>query len=112
MLRQSAFEDLGRAEEQAILAVNVLGVTNGIHTPSWVGHAMGETLAKGVRADLDNLDAQGSGGRFWERLDQIPTDELWETQAFLEPAAALALSPDESKVVVTGSSLDDSGDTR
>ena len=22
---------------------------------------------------------EGSGGRFWDRLDQIPTDELWET---------------------------------
>jgi starch phosphorylase len=40
---------------------------------------MSETLAKGVRADLDNLDAEGRRGRFWDRLDQIPTEELWET---------------------------------
>ena len=31
VLRQSAFETLDRADEQTILAVNVLGVTNGIH---------------------------------------------------------------------------------
>jgi NAD(P)-dependent dehydrogenase (short-subunit alcohol dehydrogenase family) len=31
ILRQSAFEALGRDEERAILHVNVLGVTNGIH---------------------------------------------------------------------------------
>jgi starch phosphorylase len=55
------------------------GITNGIHTPSWVGHAMGETLARSVRADLDNLDAEGNGGQFWEHLDQIPTEELWAT---------------------------------
>jgi glycogen phosphorylase len=56
----------------------IIGVTNGIHMPSWVGHAMGEELARGVRADLDNLDAEGTGGRFWERLDQIPIQELWD----------------------------------
>jgi starch phosphorylase len=56
----------------------IIGITNGVHMPSWVGHAMGETLARGVRADLDNLDAEGKRGRFWDRLDQIPTDELWE----------------------------------
>jgi starch phosphorylase len=57
----------------------IIGVTNGVHMPSWVGHAMGETLGRAVRADLDNLDAEGSRGTFWDRLDQIPTDELWET---------------------------------
>jgi starch phosphorylase len=57
----------------------IIGVTNGVHMPSWVGHAMGETLASGVRADLDNLDAQGSRGRFWDRLDQVSDDELWES---------------------------------
>jgi NAD(P)-dependent dehydrogenase (short-subunit alcohol dehydrogenase family) len=31
VLRQSAFEQLGRDDERAILEVNVLGVTNGIH---------------------------------------------------------------------------------
>jgi glycogen phosphorylase len=57
----------------------IIGVTNGVHMPSWVGHAMGEQLASGVRADLDNLDAEGSRGSFWSRLDDIPTEELWET---------------------------------
>jgi starch phosphorylase len=47
--------------------------------PSWVGHAMGETLASAVRADLDNLDAAGARGGFWERLDQLPDEDLWET---------------------------------
>src|SRR5215218_4664788 len=31
VLRQSPFEELDRDDEQTILAVNVLGVTNGIH---------------------------------------------------------------------------------
>ena len=57
----------------------IIGVTNGVHMPSWVGHAMSETLARTVRADLDNLDAEGSSGSFWERLDHVPTNELWDT---------------------------------
>ena len=57
----------------------IIGITNGVHTPSWIGHAMGETLAGNLRADLDNLDAGGARGRFWERLDSLATDELWET---------------------------------
>ena len=57
----------------------IIGITNGVHMPSWIGHAMGETLAGSLRADLDNLDAEGDRGQFWERLDKIPTDELWET---------------------------------
>ena len=56
------------------------GVTNGIHTPSWVGHAMGETLGEGRPSrPRQPRRARASGGRFWDRLDQIPTDELWET---------------------------------
>jgi starch phosphorylase len=57
----------------------IIGITNGVHMPSWIGHAMGETLSGSLRADLDNLDAEGDRGRFWERLDKLPTDELWET---------------------------------
>ena len=55
------------------------GVTNGVHIPSWMGHAMGETLSRRLRADLDDLDAERPGGRFWDRLDQLPSEELWET---------------------------------
>jgi starch phosphorylase len=39
---------------------------------------MTETLQRHLGADLDNLDTEGERGRFWERLDRIPTDELWE----------------------------------
>jgi starch phosphorylase len=57
----------------------IVGVTNGVHMPSWIGHAMGETLEHYVRADLDNLDAEGERGSFWERLDQVPNDALWKS---------------------------------
>jgi starch phosphorylase len=57
----------------------IIGVTNGVHIPSWMGHAMGETLGRHLGANLDDLDAEGASGRFWERLDRLPSDELWET---------------------------------
>src|SRR4029077_15374792 len=33
----------------------IRGVTNGIHVPSWMGNAMGETLQRELNADLDDL---------------------------------------------------------
>ena len=67
----------------------IIAVTNGIHVPSWMGHAMGETLAAHARADLDNLDAEGKNGRFWERLDQISTSEMWSTHQRLKLELAI-----------------------
>ena len=57
----------------------IIGITNGVHMPSWIGHAMTETLQRHLGADLDNLDIEGERGRFWERLDRVPSDELWES---------------------------------
>ena len=64
---------------QDVTPHRILGVTNGIHVPSWAGHAIGDTLSKGVDANLDDLDAEGEIGAFWERLGDIPTAELWAT---------------------------------
>jgi starch phosphorylase len=67
----------------------IIGVTNGVHMPSWVGHAMGETLERFVGADLDNLDVDGRERGFWERLDRVPNDELWETHQRQKLALAI-----------------------
>ncbi|HEX7223325.1 MAG TPA: alpha-glucan family phosphorylase [Candidatus Limnocylindrales bacterium] len=64
---------------QGVAPNSIIGVTNGVHTPSWMGHAMGEMLRRFVSADLDNLDADGAGAAFWEQLDKVPTAELWAT---------------------------------
>jgi starch phosphorylase len=55
----------------------ILGITNGIHGPTWIGQPIGELL-EDLGADLDDLDATTEGGRFWERLERIPGRELWE----------------------------------
>ena len=67
---------------QGVAPHEIIGVTNGVHMPSWVGHAMSETLTRYTGADLDNMDAEADGpeaGGFWQRLPGIPDDELWET---------------------------------
>ncbi len=59
----------------------ILAITNGIHTPSWIGTSMGELLTRHLDVDLDNLadlDADGAGNPFWERIDELDDDDLWE----------------------------------
>ncbi|MEO7663688.1 MAG: alpha-glucan family phosphorylase, partial [Candidatus Limnocylindrales bacterium] len=56
----------------------ILGITNGIHTPTWVGTPMRELFARYLDADLDQLDPGTPTGRWWERLERIPATELWD----------------------------------
>ena len=57
----------------------ILGITNGVHAPTWVGEPMRELFERHLDADLDDLDDEhASRRRFWERLERIPADELWE----------------------------------
>ena len=57
--------------------IPILGITNGIHGPTWIGSPIAELL-EDLGADLDDLDASTEGGRFWERLERIPGRELWD----------------------------------
>ncbi len=56
----------------------VVGITNGIHTPTWLGSPLRELLERYLDADLDNLDEQTERRRFWERIDKVPAADLWE----------------------------------
>ncbi len=55
----------------------ILGITNGVHTPTWVGTAMADLYGRHLGAILDDLDPQTERGRFWERLGRIPDPDLW-----------------------------------
>jgi starch phosphorylase len=55
----------------------ILGITNGIHGPTWIGSPIAEPL-EDLGADLDDLDASTERGRFWERIDRIPARNLWD----------------------------------
>jgi starch phosphorylase len=57
---------------------SILGVTNGVHVPSWVGANVRELLERYLDADVDDLDDQTEARRFWGRIDRIPLTELWD----------------------------------
>src|SRR6187397_2346269 len=61
-----------------VAPTEILGITNGVHTPTWLGQPMRDALERYTNADLDALDDQPAERRFWERIDQLPTEELWE----------------------------------
>jgi glycogen phosphorylase len=55
----------------------ILGITNGVHPPSWLGEPVRQ-LYQTQGADIDRLEAVDEKSRFWEYLDRIPDERLWE----------------------------------
>ena len=72
---------------QGVIDHQILGITNGIHGPSWIGDPIAELL-EDLGADLDDLDDASETGRFWERVERIPERDLW--QAHLRQKRELA----------------------
>jgi len=62
---------------QGIVEQPIVGVTNGIHGPTWIGQPIAELL-EDLGADLDDLDESTEGGRFWERMERVPARDLWD----------------------------------
>ncbi len=56
----------------------ILGITNGVHSPTWLGTSMRRLYERYLELDLDDLDAKSDVARFWERIDRIPAIELWD----------------------------------
>ena len=63
---------------RGVVPHEILGITNGIHTPTWVGTPIMELLSRYLDADLDHLDPATAASRWWERIERIPAAELWE----------------------------------
>ena len=57
---------------------SILGITNGVHTPTWVGRPLRELFQRYLDADLDDLDGKSDRGRFWEHVGRLPDRELWD----------------------------------
>jgi starch phosphorylase len=53
----------------------ILGITNGVHPPSWVGEPF-RRLYEGIGGDLDDIDE--SENPFWDRIKDIPDSQVWE----------------------------------
>ncbi|MBI3747592.1 MAG: alpha-glucan family phosphorylase [Chloroflexi bacterium] len=73
---------------QGVIRQPILGLTNGVHAPSWIGSPIVELL-EDLGANLDDLDASLEAGRFWERLERIAGRDLWD--AHLRQKRELAL---------------------
>jgi starch phosphorylase len=69
--------ETANATWQGITSRPILGLTNGVHGPSWIGSPIVELL-EDLGANLDDLDASLEAGRFWERLERIPGRDLWD----------------------------------
>ena len=63
---------------QGVTPHEILGITNGVHTPSWLGQPMRDALERFTDADFDTMDDQAPGRRFWEHIADVPDTELWE----------------------------------
>ncbi|HEY4753467.1 MAG TPA: alpha-glucan family phosphorylase, partial [Candidatus Limnocylindrales bacterium] len=63
---------------QGVTPHEILGLTNGVHTPTWLGQPIRSALERYTDADLDAMDDAHKADRFWERIGEIPDDELWE----------------------------------
>ena len=60
-----------------IVGKPILGITNGVHAPSWLGRPVHELYAR-LGADLATFDTHVPEDRFWERLEGIDDGRLWE----------------------------------
>jgi glycogen phosphorylase len=63
---------------QGIAPAGILGITNGVHPPTWVGGPIRELFERYLDADLDDLDASTNATRWWDRIERIPAAELWQ----------------------------------
>ena len=64
----------------------ILGITNGVHAPTWVGHPMRKVFAD-LGGDLDHQETESEQDRFWERMNLVADKDLWE--AHLQQKARL-----------------------
>lgn len=55
----------------------ILGITNGVHPPTWVGQPM-RAVFREIGGDLEHLEDEHETDRFWERLHEVPDRRLWE----------------------------------
>lgn len=65
----------------------ILGLTNGVHMPTWLGDSMREVY-ESHGFDPDDLTRDFSRGRLWERLSEISDKQIWD--AHLQQKVALS----------------------
>ena len=69
--------ETANATWQGLIERPILGITNGVHAPTWVGSAIADLYDRQLGSDLDDLDPQSERGRFWDRMARVPDADLW-----------------------------------
>jgi starch phosphorylase len=69
--------ETANATWEGIVDHPILGITNGVHGPTWIGDPI-RTLVENLGGDLDDVDESTESSRFWERIERVPGRELWE----------------------------------
>ncbi len=73
---QPVWPELERAED-----VPITSITNGVHLPTWVAGAMDRLYDRYLGSDwLEHHDDP----LFWERVQEIPDEALWEVHLYLK----------------------------
>lgn len=57
--------------------IPIENVTNGVHICSWVSHEYNELFRKYLLEGKETVDADLADERIWEKVDNIPDEELW-----------------------------------
>jgi starch phosphorylase len=63
---------------QGVAPHEILGLTNGVHTPTWLGQPIRDVIERHTDANFDAMDDAHSADRFWEHIDAVPDEDLWE----------------------------------
>jgi len=62
-----------------VITNKILGITNGVHMPTWVGRETRVVYEQFLNADLDRLDTDGpEAAGFWERLGGVDARAWWD----------------------------------
>ena len=73
--------DTANGTWQDVAPTEILGITNGVHGPTWIGAPVADLLQHHLDVNLDDIDETSAARRFWERLDKLPSKELWDAHA-------------------------------
>ncbi|HEU4674126.1 MAG TPA: alpha-glucan family phosphorylase [Candidatus Limnocylindrales bacterium] len=55
----------------------ILGITNGVHAPTWLGRPIRELYERHLDVGLATAEERAEDGAIWERLERLPVDALW-----------------------------------
>jgi starch phosphorylase len=68
--------ETANATWEGIAPRRILGITNGVHVPSWVGDGLRELFERHLGTELDDLDR--ASAHLSDRVERISRTDVWE----------------------------------